>query len=387
MAEVPMRALFNERQILGSADLNLVVEHERRTAAQLLRALTTAGVVSGLNLVSTEVPVTTGTGDTVMTKQIRLLRGVACDDLGRLVVVPEDVPFGEDHFLTAVGSATADEEHPDRSLPHPVFLAPEDRPQRTSGTVGITCSPTTGPTRVAEGYRLRVGRPGEELPRSLPPIPPGAGPDEAGTGREVLLGFVRLHLTLKRYVEHADASGTVARRYAGLRSDTVNGRQGRVVVQTSADGTVGMPALALDSGGDNVLTLGRAGAQGDLDPLFWIDAKGDVFAKGQLHGTRTAGQVAVESGVVNHGLRVPLPAGVTDDEVTSGRVVLHVSVTPLPPPVAGSGHLVPTVCDVSADRRVTCRFLRLPLSGAGELVDGSCRYLAIASVSPSGSGS
>jgi hypothetical protein len=143
----------------------------------------------------------------------------------------------------------------------------------------------------------------------------------------------------------------------------------------------------IDQTGGARLLFGTASATGTVDELFWVDAKGDLFAKGALHGTRTEGQVAIESGVISHGLPLPLPAGVTPDEVTSGSVVLHVTLSPMYPPEASpptnAAYSVIELREVAG--RVVSRYARFdPTVTPPTVVEGICRYQIIAAVPPAG---
>jgi hypothetical protein len=104
--------------------------------------------------------------------------------------------------------------------------------------------------------------------------------------------------------------------------------------------------------------------------LFWIDAKGDLHAKGALHGRRVAGEVSIQSGTVDDQMKVPLPIGVSEEEVESKSVVLHVTVTPMYTVASGGFTDLSGNCHVAADRTVTT-----------QTPGGTCLYQVVAAVS------
>jgi hypothetical protein len=67
----------------------------------------------------------------------------------------------------------------------------------------------------------------------------------------------------------------------------------------------------------------------------------------------------VASGVATDGMILPLPAGVTAEQVTQGQIVLHTSITPhltgASPAAEGVWLAGPVQSTVDADRRVRCR--------------------------------
>jgi len=68
--------------------------------------------------------------------------------------------------------------------------------------------------------------------------------------------------------------------------------------------------------------------------------------------------VEVGSGTATDGMRLPLPAGVTPEQVADGRVALHLHVTPRVPPSAPPSPTMvhsPVEATVDGDRRVRCR--------------------------------
>jgi hypothetical protein len=102
-----------------------------------------------------------------------------------------------------------------------------------------------------------------------------------------------------------------------------------------------------------------------VTPVLTVTAKGDVIAAGSFSSGLASGTL-VESGVISDGLLVPLPAGITEEQVANGQVKLHVHLTPryqgLDPALPSTDFvLLPTECRAEG-RRVLCRFLWLKLS-------------------------
>lgn len=382
MAEAPLRPVFTERQVISSADLNLVVSHEADGAARTRRALTTPGVVSGLRLATVDVPRTLSDQTVVVTKKVTVTRGTFIDEVGRLVVAPDDVPLSETDIE---GTLTEDTATAHLSYPLPVFIASSDVAQPGARSVGGGCAASGGPRRVAERYRIRIGRPGDELPRQRPTLAPGVGDDGDGRDAEVLLGFVRVHMTAGKFAEVVDSVDQVHRAVAGLRGDAVAGRAGRVAVQTADPVVAGTAVALLESTGEKVLTVGFSDGRGAMSELFSVDAKGDAFVKGALHAKRSEeGRVAVESGLINHGLRVPLPPGVSEADVASGAQVLHIQLSAWSPPgPGGTSPLVISSFGIDENRRVACHTFN-PVALGAPGTPGTCAYLVVASVPPAG---
>ena len=93
-------------------------------------------------------------------------------------------------------------------------------------------------------------------------------------------------------------------------------------------------------GGDPpALTFGLYQGGSNVDPRLTVSAEGDVTATGTIKGALTQGEIRVQSGTVTHGLVIPLPDGVTQDQVDRGAVILHLHLTPHTPQSA-AGKLV-----------------------------------------------
>jgi hypothetical protein len=368
----PVRPAFHEGQVLSAADLSAVVGHARDNDARITRSLTTPGIVSGLRLLTVEVQ---DSGDTVL--QARVERGMALDIAGRLVVVAEDQPLGEE-LVNSIGALTPEAAGSQRSVRYPVFLAAEDQPEAVTSRGSTGCGETHEPTRIREGFRVTIGRPGSELDldeRSA--LAPDIGADGGGTSAPVLLGFVQLRTNATaRFVavEDVETPGTKVRR-AGLRGSEVRSRSHDLSLRTVGGAKPGTPVLVLDEQAqdDSVLKLGLMTASG-VDPLVSVSRAGDMRVVGVLTARFKVGDVYVESGIISSGLRLPLPTGTTDADVTDEKVAIHTSVTPELPAATVVGNAFGTVeCRVDDDRTVRCRIKE----EGGTATDCAARYVVV----------
>jgi hypothetical protein len=127
-------------------------------------------------------------------------------------------------------------------------------------------------------------------------------------------------------------------------------------------------------------------------PVFTVNSKGDVIAEGKILGA-IAGGVQIESGVITDGLDVPLPAGITQEQVESGEASLQIQVQPrfqqpasMPPLAAGEYWIQqPLDCRV-VGRRVVC-LVRWTATGAAPppalVLPGVCDYVVMGFVAES----
>ena len=232
-------------------------------------------------------------------------------------------------------------------------------------------------SRVAEGYELGFGRLGDELELDDQPVPAvGEGPDAEQPAR-ILLGFVQWDATLKRFKDVQARPEATGPRYAGVAADEVVARGGVLTLRSRTATSAGKPAVVVDEANGGALEFGLQDARGKVTPVFTVSAKGDVTAAGKLAGALTAG-VQVESGIATDGMLVPLPKGITADQVDAGQVVLHVHVTPR---YDGLAAFAPRVCRVDG-RRIRCRF-GAP-GGGGPSFPGRCDYTSLVFVSTDG---
>ncbi|EFL29135.1 hypothetical protein SSOG_08849 [Streptomyces himastatinicus ATCC 53653] len=178
-------------------------------------------------------------------------------------------------------------------------------------------------------------------------------------------------------------------RYAGVRADTVSARSGALTLRTGTEAEEGKPALVLSGGDTPNLVFGLYQGSGTVAPLMTVAANGNLTIEGSFSGRMPAGSTLVASGTATDGMLLPLPSGITPEQVADGRVVIHVQLTPRTPPLPDTTLYSPVEATVDADRRVRCR-VRLydPLANPATVVDqpGAVDFLVVATVAPTNGG-
>lgn len=365
------RPTFHEGQILGASDLDGVVEHARNALSRHERYAHTAGIAGGLELGGADDDVT-------------LSAGVAIDAGGRQIVVGADIDLIADEFAQINGADV------DEKAWYPVFVRGRDQIGVDSGSTFDRCGTGSGATTVSEMATVEYGRLGDA--RNLPDPFPGTvadGPAEI-SGR-VLVGYVKWSPSTGRFTETATAPpGEVPVAFVGVAAAVVApARGGRVEIRTGSTPATSMPAVRVDDGDGGSLAFGLLDGSGGMEELFTVDASGNVTAKGTVfEGSLVSGSAQVESGVATDGVRLPLPAGVTEEQVDSGAVTIHTHLTPMVPATArpataGDWVEVTVECEADADRRVRCQTRWIDLGGvaaAQAALPGACRYLLVAAV-------
>jgi hypothetical protein len=373
----PQRPVFFEGQYVAATDLDATVSHARDRAARHDRYLHEWGIAEGLAL-TTEDATDPTTGARFVT--VTLQPGVAIDGTGREVVVPEPVPLGEDQFRETNGA------DPVTKLLYPVFLAGLDRDPAAVSLIGAD---TGLKTRADESFQIIFGRLGDErLVTERPPAEIDAGPGDGTQPWHILLGFVGWENG--RFRTASPRSGTVSRRTAGVRADVVAAPGGTLTLRSQLAAGEGGAAVTLT--GENGLSFGLYKADGAVEELLGVSARGDLRVRGTIAGGPAAGSVAAVSGIATDGMVLPLPAGLSTEQVESGQVSLHVSATPqltgtppVTPPAAGTWLPAPIECRVGPDRRLHCRvrWLRIdaPDGIAALETPGAAAFLVLAAVS------
>ncbi len=367
---VPVRPAFHEGQVLAAADLTATVGHARAAAARHARLSHDWGIADGLTLTE-ENRTDPATGARYV--EVTVQPGMAVDGTGREVVVPAPVVLSEADFAAVNGADQPTTE------PYPVFLTAAERTPATAGLAG--CGVTGEPTRVEESYQILFGRLGDELlvAEQQPPAV-DAAPAAPPTRWLVLLGYVQV--TDGHFADTTTTARGVGPRYTGVRADTVSARSGTLTLRSRPSVAEGQPALVLSDEDPPSLVFGLYQGSGSVSPLMTVAANGNLTVAGSISGRLSAGGVVATSGTATDGMLLPLPAGVSAEEVADGRVVLHVYVTPrVPPPATGTTLLVPAEAGVGADRRVRCRLREFDPAGAGpEVVErpGTVDFLVLA---------
>jgi hypothetical protein len=353
----PQRPAFYEGQVIAAADLTAIVDHAGASAARRDRYLHEWGIAEGLGLTA-EPRTDPDTNARYVT--VTVAPGVAVDGTGRQVVVPAPVTLQEAQFDEVNGA------DPLTGDPYPVFLAGLDRDPVQASVVRDTCGTATQQNRVSESYQIIFGRLGDERlvgEQQAPAV--SDGPADGRSPWLILLGYV----TWRRDDQHF--TGVVARargvgpRYAGVRADTVAARSGTLTLRSQLAAGGGGPVVTLD--GETGLAFGVYKGDGSVDGLLTVSRSGNLTVAGSISGGQSGGAPAVVSGVATDGMILPLPAGVSAGQVTSGQIVLHVSLTPhltgAPPAADGIWLPGPIQSTVDDERRLRCRLRWFRLGG------------------------
>lgn len=362
----PERPVFFEGQILAAADLTSIVDHGRGEVARHERYLHEWGIAEGLELTATP----DATGKYV---DVTLGAGVAISPNGAEIVVPTAVLLNPADFRTANGAS------PQANANYPVMLTGVDTPAPAPPLTTGACGPGSQTTRMQEGYSLIYGALGAELGLDSQQVTDvSAGPVPAGaTPWRVLVGFVQWDNSATRFT----SASQEPRRYAGVKADTVAARSGTLALRSQPAATPGQPVLTI--GGDPPsLIFGLYQGGNAVDARLTVTAQGDVQAKGTIKGALTQGEIRVQSGTITHGLVIPLPEGVTQDQVDRGAVILHLHLTPhTPQSVTAGTWYVPVVCSVDPSRQLTCQvMIGTGTSLSGTVTPGTADYLIVATV-------
>uniref|UniRef100_A0AAU2AF83 Uncharacterized protein n=1 Tax=Streptomyces sp. NBC_00093 TaxID=2975649 RepID=A0AAU2AF83_9ACTN len=370
----PMRPAFHEGQVLAAADLSATVDYARGQTSRHARHLHEWGVAEGLAL-ATEPRTDPVTNARYV--EVRVVPGYAVDGTGREVLLTDPVVLRESDFEEVNGA------DPSETEPYPVFLAAADREPATSARPD-SCGGTGGRTRVEDSYEISFGRLGDER-TVAEQQPPAIGAQLAAPPAlwRILLGYVR-------WADgHFSGVETVARgvpvRFSGVRADIVSAQSGALTLRTGQAAEEGKPAVVLSGGDSPSLVFGLYQGGGTVDPLLTMAANGNLKIAGSFEGTMPAGSTLVTSGTATDGMLLPLPAGITAQQVADGRVLVHVHLTPRTPPVLGESVLyTPVEATVDDDLRVRSRArLYDPLNGPRDVVErpGAVDFLVVATVS------
>jgi hypothetical protein len=340
----PQRPAFTEGQVLAAADLSATVEYARGAAARHVRYLHDWGIADGLTL-TTENRTDPASGARFV--EVSVQPGLAIDGTGRELVVPAPFVLSEAEFQQ-VNGADGTQANP----LYPVFLTAADRTRPSNDPA--SCAGGGAATRVEESYQILFGRLGDErLVAEQQPPAVGAAPADPPARWLVLLGYVRW--TDGHFTAVTTTLGTVGPRYAGVRADTVAARSGTLSLRSRTTVGEGEPALVLSGEDPPSLVYGLYQGNGGLNPLMTVAANGNLTIAGSFSGQISAGSVLATSGTATDGVLLPLPSGVSQEEVADGRVSLHVYVTPKVPPTGSGTVAVPAEAGVDEDRRVRCR--------------------------------
>lgn len=352
MADYVKRASFYEGQIVGATDLNLAVSYDRDAQARHLRLQHTWGIVTGLELTGADRTTSAASGSKPY-QEVTVAAGIADDGTGRTIVVTEATRVPDEEFAD-LGVVISDPE-----AWYPVFLRGRDvEDSETSGSTGACAS--SGSNRVSEIFEVTFGRITEldslETQQTVDIID-GPGHD-SGNPWKVLLGFVQWDSTINKFTKVADAAEGVRRRYAGVRAGEVIGAGGQLLLRSGERGDTTAPAIQITAGDQPTLTFGAQNASGEITPVMTVDTDGNLTVTGKIVGA-LAGGVQVESGLATDGMLLPLPPGITQEQIDDGEVVIQTHVTPhiqIPASFDPAEKWFPHFYECRVDaRRVKCR--------------------------------
>ncbi len=382
MNSASARPNFFEGQVAAASDFNDVVDSSRTALAQHSRYLHTGGIAEGLAL--SEEAQKTAAGDDFVA--VTLAAGFAVDGTGRHLVLAEDERLSESDFdQLNVVSATEPDAY------YPVFITGRDEASDNRAVLVPACD-TGGNNRIAERVDITFGRvddaadPGNE---GVEAVDDGPRTGTSSAPWRVLVGFVQWDATLKRFTAISDNADGIGPDYAGVRADDVVAQSDRVVVRTAEKGENGTAAMEVTNADGGWLQFGQQNSAGNVVPVFTVNGNGDVHAEGKITGA-IAGGVQVQGGVAFDGAMLPLPPGITAEQVDSGEVIINAHVTPhfaipaLPSLGAGDYWLMRVIECRLDGRRVHCRVRWEPAVGAGPVeLPGACDYTLLAFSPPS----
>lgn len=366
----PERPAYFEGQILAAADLTSAVDYGRGQVARHERYLHDWGIAEGLEL-------TTAPDSSGQYFDVTLQPGVAIDGDGREIIVPTSVLLSTAEFFIANGAS------PQAGANYPILLYGLDTSPPAAMLTTGACGPGGQPTRTEEGFGLTYGALGADLTldgQQVPDVTAGPVP-AAGNQWQVLVGFVQCDAS----GQHFTAASMAGVRYAGVKADTVSARSGTLALRSQLTATSGQPVLVV--GGDPLgLTFGLYQGGSSYLSLLTVSAQGDVTAAGTIvgKGLLNQGEVLVESGTVTDGLIIPLPSGISQDQVDNGNVTVHLFLTLHTPQAAAGSWYVPVDCSVDANRQLSCQVMigtGTVLSGVTlQQQSGAADYLIVATV-------
>ncbi len=368
------RPVFSENQILGSADVNSIVNHSRDSDARHHRNLHSWGIADGLVLRAEEREDAGG-------KYVEVLvsPGIAIDGTGREIVVTEDFRLSEDLF-DQLNVAVSDAE-----ALYPVMLLGRDQVQKSSAFSSSVCA-AAQPTRTEESFEVIFGRVGDATELHKQIVPEVSEGLTSSSSWKVLLGYVKWDGSHFSAVATEDSG--VSPRYAGVIADDVMARADRLSLRSADRNLADKAALEIDNQNDGEMRFGLQDDQGNVVPVFTVNAKGDVKAEGKILGG-IAGGVQIESGVITDGALVPLPVGVTQQLINDGGATIQIHLSPRfqqpasLPFLALPAYWIMQPLECYADgRRVVCLVRWEASDGSATLVmPGVCDYQVFAFVS------
>jgi len=375
----PLRPTYSEGQILGASDLNAQLTYERLGAVLHDRTEHLWGVAQGLALTATS---NTDTGGNKFV-DVSLSPGRAVDRLGRSIVATTAVPLDPAAFLQQIAN-------PGKTDFFPVFIQAIDVPQPGSSQPGKCAVSLT--TRIEESLQVSFGNPGSEIAiLDQDPATVDEGFGTPGLADKVLVGWVQFAADpVNKFTAVAARANGIAVRYVGVVASDVVAGGGALTLHTRSGGARFTLSLAENPSGGCLLAFGKQDGANPIVPTFSVDEKGNVTYAGTLSPAPVS-KTQAESGIAYDGVRLPLPAGVTEDQFAQGKVRAHILVTPWPHPptrqIMPDGKslvALPFVetCSVDDDRTVRSSIRWVDPANADTnyvVLPSACSYLLVAS--------
>jgi hypothetical protein len=373
-----LRPAFSEGQILGAGELNAHVTYDRLGAALHERTEHLWGVAAGLQLA--EIQKTTASGDRYV--DLQLLPGRAVDRLGRVIVLTDALDIEPSLFTDQIATPTATDAYP-------VYVQAIDRP-RAGDTRPGSCA-TANPTQIEESLQISFDGPGTEisvLEQDPAPVTDGLG--VPALSDKVLVGWVRWNDKLARFAKVETSSEGRGIRHVGVVASEVVAPGGALGLRTRPGGARFALTVSESSTGGCELRFGKQDGNNPVSSAFSVDEKGNVTYQGTLNPAPAA-HVLAESGVAFDGVRLPLPAGVSEDQVSQGKMRIHALLTPVPvlprevvfeDGTRSTGFPLVVRCLLDEDRRVRCQVRWFPppnITSNPVDLPGACTYVLVAS--------
>lgn len=371
------RPQFAEGQILAAADLLKLSSYPRGREERHNRYLHRWGIATGLELETEDAETSDGLGF----KKVSLGAGLAIDGEGREVLVTEPVPLSAERLKQQLGSALNDEDS------YPVFISSQYILATGSSALSDPCNASGGAAGVVEeGFEVSFGAPGDEtFEQKASALVAEPSADAGANPWQIVVGFVRWSTAAENFADVDADMAARHRTHVGVNAAAVAGDDTEVLLQPRGSLQSGDAVFRVrqDDKGPT-LVFGTYKSATEIDPLLEVSAKGDVTAKGSLTGKQTGNTVQLQSGLASDGVILPLPPGVTAEQIAADDgPAVHVQVTPEIDPAGGpspigqfSAQIVS--CSVDEDRRVRCQVAWSRLLGSGppslEIRPGTVRY-------------
>jgi hypothetical protein len=372
MPAVIERPVFEEGQILGADDLGVMLDYARNQDARHARCAHRWGIADGLDV-------------KVIDGNLEVARGMAIDSSGAAIILADKMTATPGQFRNQLT------EGEDSGI-FPLYLLAH-YPRPSSQRIADRCGESAG-YRQTETGRLQFGRLNALVEWDASQKPPliASGPDES-IQRRVLLGFVEWDQASQTFKSFKKSHDNYRPRYLGVRAETVESATGQLALRVQSPEAKDIALVFVDLlDPKNMFAFGLADSRGGINRVFTVDKDGNVTAKGVIKGAAPLkpGEIYVQSGQATDGVHLPLPAGITLEQVTSGAISLHNMVTPnfaaSVQPTLAADQRIPKAAECAVDREtleVSCVVHWRDsgaIANAPIILPGVCDYLLIATV-------